>query len=154
MKKEIVDGSTVYSDIFTDGEHTWNLLVREGGSISLYATSLGIYAHQVIYDTLDNLTPNSTAQHVIDRLAELSEVAESVKVLLAAVNGGPLYTRRIVNEGTIDVTRTAPCEECGATHLTGLLLTDDGAGNVDNVMRALEVLNGKRVRVTIEWVRD
>jgi hypothetical protein len=154
MNKEIVDGSTVYSELFNDGERMWNLLVRPNGSVSLYATQPGFHAHQIIFDTLDNLTPNETARRVIGTLAELAGLAQPVQMLLAAAGGGPQYNRRIVNEGKIDVTQTAPCDECGGSHLTGLLLTEDGYSDVNNVMRELEALNGKRVRVTIEWERD
>lgn len=78
-EKEIVDGVTVYSDLYKDGEWTWNLLIRVGGSISLYATKPGLGAHAVVYDTLDNQPPNEMAVQVMTRLATM---AEGVNALL------------------------------------------------------------------------
>lgn len=76
---------TGYDGLYTDVDgRTWNILIREGGSISLYATCPGYSGHAVAYDTLDNKPPNPLAQQVIEHL---SEMAEGINALLAAVNG-------------------------------------------------------------------
>lgn len=84
MKKEIIDSSTVWSNIFTDSAGwTWNILQREDGSVSLYTTQTG--CHAVIYDTLD-LTPLSkTAKSVIE---EMAKMVEGMNVLLEAARKG------------------------------------------------------------------
>lgn len=59
---------------------------------------------------------------------------------------------RIVSlEGLLNLQKT-PWEECGHEFITGLAERQDGgAGNVANVESDLWKLNGKHVRVTIEW---
>jgi hypothetical protein len=80
MVKEIIDGSTVYSGLYTDVMgNTWNLLIRQGGSVSLYATQHGVGTHYVVYDSLDDLQPNYTARSIISRL---SDTAEGINALL------------------------------------------------------------------------
>jgi hypothetical protein len=85
MKKEVVDGATTYSDIFTDEYgYAWNILVRSN-SVCLYATHTGISGHSVYYDTLDNEPPNGTARAVMGRLAEM---VEGINALLSVVPRG------------------------------------------------------------------
>lgn len=74
MKKETHDDVVSYTDLFTDENGlVWNFLIRPGGSISLYATNTGCYAHDVAFDTLDGQPPNEAAQKVIARLVEIGE---------------------------------------------------------------------------------
>jgi hypothetical protein len=86
MKKEEVDGSTAYRGLYTEDGLTWNIIVRSGGSVSLYATRPGESVHHVIYDTLDGAPPNATARAV---MARLSEMAEGVNALLTAAQIQP-----------------------------------------------------------------
>jgi len=86
MVKEIVDGSTIYSGLFTDAiGQTWNILIRQGGSISLYATAPGVFGHGVAFDTLDGKPPSPYAQQIINQLAER---AEGINALLIALKSG------------------------------------------------------------------
>jgi hypothetical protein len=82
MKIEKVEGSTVYTGLFTDENGvTWNFLIRSGGSISLYGTRPGESVHHVIFDTLDGQPPNETAQKILTRLAE---TAQGINLLISA----------------------------------------------------------------------
>lgn len=66
MKKEKVDDSICYQDIYTDGDDvTWNLLVRSDASVSVYGTKKGDAAHYVIHDTLDGKPPTDDAKAVL-----------------------------------------------------------------------------------------
>ena len=66
----------------SDKDATWNIMIRTGGSVCLYATSPHWAAHGVAWDSLDNLPVNSTVQPVIDKI---SEMAEYINALLTAV---------------------------------------------------------------------
>lgn len=97
MKKEKIDGTTVYSGLYTDESgHTWNILIREGGTISLYATGPDIPGHGVAFDTYNRQPPSDFARGIISRL---SEMAEGINALIAAVPSiapGPGQGRRIM----------------------------------------------------------
>lgn len=82
FSKETVDDAVVYSGLYEDGGYTWNLLIRSGGSVSLYATRPGEAVHHVAYDSLDAQPPTLTARRVLIKLADM---AEGINALLAAV---------------------------------------------------------------------
>lgn len=90
MKKEIVDGSKVFSDIYTDEQdRTWHICCRDGGSVSLFATHPSISSgHYVVWDSLDKQPPDEAAQFVI---IELLDMAEGINLLLESL-------RRFKNE--------------------------------------------------------
>jgi hypothetical protein len=88
MKKEVVDGSTVYSNLFIDAEGiTWNFLIRAGGSVSLYGTQPGEGVHHVVYDSLDGNPPNLRTRRIVHHL---NEVADGIKWLTGALSGGAI----------------------------------------------------------------
>ena len=84
--REQVDGSSVYSDLCDWRGYAWHILVRAGGSVSLYGTRPELGGHAVLYDTLDNQPPSAVARELI---AELSDIAEGINILLAAVQTQP-----------------------------------------------------------------
>jgi hypothetical protein len=78
---------TYYSDLYMDKHgYVWNILVRAGGSVSLFATNTGYAAHGVVYDTID-VSMNDTAREVIGRLRDM---AEGINLLLATVKEEPV----------------------------------------------------------------
>ena len=77
MNIETVYGSRVYSDIMAEptieGTH-WNMLIREGGSLSLYLTGPGIPGHGVVFDSADNQVPSETAVRVLNEWRKLHDL--------------------------------------------------------------------------------
>jgi hypothetical protein len=68
--------------------------------------------------------------------------------------------KRTVLEGTLDLMKVPlmnpigcdkNCEQPYTPFLCGIAATETGASNIANVERQLVLLNGKRVRVTVEW---
>ncbi len=81
--KTIEDGIANYSNLLTtDDGLVWNVLIRAGGSISLYATNTGYMGHGVAWDSLDGKPPSEFAQKIIQQLGEM---AEGINALLDAV---------------------------------------------------------------------
>lgn len=67
-------GSFGFDGLYTDEQGmTWNILQREGGSISLYGTRPEVMGHYVIHDTLDNKPPSPQAIKVINKLSQMGE---------------------------------------------------------------------------------
>lgn len=66
MKVEKVDGSTVYSELYSEYkngyDHTWNFLIRRDGSVSIYYTLTMEHGHHVVYDSLDGLPMGNWAR--------------------------------------------------------------------------------------------
>ncbi len=72
MKIEQVDGSQVFSELWTDEEgRTWNFLIRSDGSVSLYYTVPDYFGHLVVWDSAWNERPSQMAQVALMKLAEL-----------------------------------------------------------------------------------
>jgi hypothetical protein len=91
MKKEVITegelaGLVSYTKLFQEGEWSWNIMIRAGGSISLYATTPGFGGHAVVYDTLDNKPPNETAVRVIKTLSEMAEGTNALLAILKERN--------------------------------------------------------------------
>jgi hypothetical protein len=82
MKEKDVEGGTHYTNLFTDESgREWNILVREGGSVSLYTTTTGYSAVGVVYDTID-IPLNDTSRDII---RHLKDAAEGISLLLATI---------------------------------------------------------------------
>ena len=52
--------------------------------------------------------------------------------------------------GWVDIEEIESATDISFLHIVGLLVTETGASNVCNVLRDLKMLNGYKVRVTIE----
>ena len=86
MKIEKCDGSTIYSDLFVDEEgRTWNFLIREGGSVSVYATAPWIPGHGVAWDSLDGKGLNPLAVEVVKQLTSLEAGLAQLRTELKTV---------------------------------------------------------------------
>lgn len=65
MKIEKFDESICASDINPVEGYCWNVLKRDDGSISVYATVDGEANHRVVFDSLDSEPPSVYATNVI-----------------------------------------------------------------------------------------
>lgn len=95
--------------------------------------------------------------------AHISAITPTRKVKGSAEAVAPSTTydhKQVALEGTLDLQRTpairpfeckSDCRSPYKDFLTGIAYTETGASNVANVESLLELLNGKRVRVTVEW---
>lgn len=68
--------------------------------------------------------------------------------------------KSVVLEGTLELAKQKPllpvectrnCRSPYSDFLVGIATTETGASNIANVGRLLEILNGRDVRVTVEW---
>lgn len=82
MEKQEHEYGITYSDIYRD-EHgrQWDLLIREGGSVSVYTTYYG--CHSVVYDTLDSKQPDELATKIIEGI---KNNAAAFNAMLDALN--------------------------------------------------------------------
>lgn len=73
MKARIDADTTIdsYPNLYTEGDTSWNILIRQDGSLSLYATWPGGGCHGVVYDTID-VPANERAREVITQLARVA----------------------------------------------------------------------------------
>ena len=85
MKKEIVDGATVYSDLMKHDEaFSVNIMIREGGSVCLYLTPPGNSAPAIVFDSLDTEPPSELAELLISELREGAEAINALDKALGA----------------------------------------------------------------------
>lgn len=84
MKKEKVDDSIIYSEVLNYGGHWWDVLVREGGSVSIYAKTTGSHA-VVVDDCAPVVWANGTADDLEKRFILMQEAAEHALRAIAQV---------------------------------------------------------------------
>jgi len=84
IKKENVDNSIVYSDVLSYNGHQWNVLVREGGSVSVYAV-IDVGHAVAVDDCAPVFWADGTANDLEKRFILLQEAAEHALLAMARV---------------------------------------------------------------------
>lgn len=67
MKKLIENDIVIYGDLFTLGNLNWSVLVRAGGTVSIYGTQQGQSCHAV---AIDDCKPMVWASGTAEKLEE------------------------------------------------------------------------------------
>ena len=83
MTKTTEDGAIIYSNLFKLGNLDWNVLVRAGGTVSIYGTQPGWSANAV---TVDDCQPMVWASGTAEKLeAQFWLMREAADMALAAI---------------------------------------------------------------------
>lgn len=101
MKKEIDEFGTLWKDIYTDKDgRKWDLLEREGGSLSLYTRDVPYVAVGVVYDTCAPVV--YFPDRADEMMADMREIYLAIGKLLESVSadGSPITNEPLINEGT------------------------------------------------------
>ncbi|MCK4668265.1 hypothetical protein KAU33_16050 [Candidatus Dependentiae bacterium] len=59
---------------------------------------------------------------------------------------------KFTDEGWIDVEKVKVVPDARFEHLVGIIVDETGAGNIGNIDRFLEYVNGHKVRISIEVI--